>query len=173
MPQGMEPGTDFEEVIEGTVARCEVLLAVIGRDWLAPGPDGARRLDGGPWTGCGSRSAYPTPRRRAARLGLGPQATHLLDGLERALGTGHATLMAVRLPTKPMIVHGGNSRWDHPHAALRETGMVHGRPSHHSPDHPYKRAWHSPRPPYGYGQVGLLERDPGHRRQNIHDETPR
>jgi hypothetical protein len=41
----MEPGADFEEVIEETVARCDALIAVIGRDWLAAERGGARRLD--------------------------------------------------------------------------------------------------------------------------------
>jgi hypothetical protein len=41
----MEPGADFVEVIEETVARCDALLAVIGRDWLATREGGERRLD--------------------------------------------------------------------------------------------------------------------------------
>lgn len=41
----MEPGADFVEVIEATIARCDALIAVIGRDWLAADRDGARRLD--------------------------------------------------------------------------------------------------------------------------------
>ena len=41
----MEPGADFVEVIEETIARCDALIAVIGRDWLARGQDGSRRLD--------------------------------------------------------------------------------------------------------------------------------
>ena len=41
----MEPGADFVEVIEETVARCDALIAVIGRDWLAAEQGGARRLD--------------------------------------------------------------------------------------------------------------------------------
>jgi hypothetical protein len=41
----MEPGADFVEVIEDTVARCDALIAVIGRDWLAAEQGGARRLD--------------------------------------------------------------------------------------------------------------------------------
>src|SRR6185436_1527964 len=41
----MEPGADFGEVIEATVARCDALIAVIGRDWLAPDEEGLRRLD--------------------------------------------------------------------------------------------------------------------------------
>ncbi|MET0811186.1 MAG: toll/interleukin-1 receptor domain-containing protein [Thermoleophilaceae bacterium] len=31
----MEPGADFAEVIEDTVARCDALIAVIGSDWLS------------------------------------------------------------------------------------------------------------------------------------------
>src|SRR5690242_17736046 len=41
----LEPGADFGRVIEDTVARCDALIAVIGRDWLAPDADGRRRLD--------------------------------------------------------------------------------------------------------------------------------
>jgi TIR domain len=41
----MEPGADFGEVIEETVARCDALIAVIGRDWLAADEAGLRRLD--------------------------------------------------------------------------------------------------------------------------------
>src|SRR5690349_20337215 len=41
----MQPGADFGEVIEETVARCDALIAVIGRDWLAADADGLRRLD--------------------------------------------------------------------------------------------------------------------------------
>jgi TIR domain/WD domain, G-beta repeat len=41
----MEPGADFVEVIEETVARCDALVAVIGREWLGATPGGGRRLD--------------------------------------------------------------------------------------------------------------------------------
>jgi TIR domain len=42
----LEPGADFGEAIEQTVASCDVLIAVIGRQWLdAKDADGARRLD--------------------------------------------------------------------------------------------------------------------------------
>jgi hypothetical protein len=42
----LEPGTDFVGRIEDAVGACQVLLALIGRDWLdAKGPDGRRRLD--------------------------------------------------------------------------------------------------------------------------------
>lgn len=41
----MEPGADFVEVIEETVAACDALIAVIGRDWLAAEQGGSRRLD--------------------------------------------------------------------------------------------------------------------------------
>jgi formylglycine-generating enzyme required for sulfatase activity len=40
------PGVDFRAVISEAVGRCQVLLAVIGRDWLEiVGPSGKRRLD--------------------------------------------------------------------------------------------------------------------------------
>src|SRR3954469_18106471 len=41
----MEPGADFVEVIEETVQRCDALIAVIGRDWLAGSHGGGPRLD--------------------------------------------------------------------------------------------------------------------------------
>src|SRR3954466_10071541 len=41
----LEPGADFVEVIEETVARCDALVAVIGREWLATAESGRRRLD--------------------------------------------------------------------------------------------------------------------------------
>ena len=44
----MEPGADFAEVIEDTVARCDALIAVIGSDWLSSrleDPDGWVRLE--------------------------------------------------------------------------------------------------------------------------------
>ncbi len=41
----MEPGADFVDVIEETIARCDALIAVIGQSWLGGEQDGARRLD--------------------------------------------------------------------------------------------------------------------------------
>jgi hypothetical protein len=42
----IEPGTDFVGRIEDAIGACQVLLAVIGRNWLDPRePDGRRRLD--------------------------------------------------------------------------------------------------------------------------------
>jgi hypothetical protein len=39
-------GADFVKVIENTVAKCDVLIAVIGKDWLALKDEyGERRLD--------------------------------------------------------------------------------------------------------------------------------
>ena len=40
----LEPGANFAEVIEDTISRCDALIAVIGKDWLAPNPDGSSRL---------------------------------------------------------------------------------------------------------------------------------
>src|SRR3954464_3761239 len=40
----MDPGVDIAEVIESEVARCDVLLAVIGPDWLRAEPGGDSRL---------------------------------------------------------------------------------------------------------------------------------
>ena len=43
--RGIEAGADFADRIHATVTGCDVLLAVIGPNWLAPGPGGARRID--------------------------------------------------------------------------------------------------------------------------------
>lgn len=43
---GIEAGTDFVEAIEQAVGSCDVLLAVIGKEWLdSRHKDGSRRLD--------------------------------------------------------------------------------------------------------------------------------
>jgi hypothetical protein len=39
----MEPGVDFTEVISREVGSCDVLLALIGRQWLTATDDGGRR----------------------------------------------------------------------------------------------------------------------------------
>lgn len=41
----IEPGADFVAAIENEVASCEVVLVVIGRQWLGCASDGRRRLD--------------------------------------------------------------------------------------------------------------------------------
>ncbi|MCB1909699.1 MAG: toll/interleukin-1 receptor domain-containing protein [Rhodocyclaceae bacterium] len=42
----IEPGVDFRQVIDAKITKCDVLLALIGRQWLsAAGDDGARRID--------------------------------------------------------------------------------------------------------------------------------
>jgi len=44
--EGIEPGTDFVNAIEGAVASCKVLIVLIGREWLtATDASGRRRLD--------------------------------------------------------------------------------------------------------------------------------
>lgn len=44
--EGIEPGTDFVEAIERAVGSCEVLIVIIGSDWLnAVDASGQRRLD--------------------------------------------------------------------------------------------------------------------------------
>lgn len=43
--QSIEAGRRWDEVIREGVSRCRVLVAVIGQDWLAAGPDGQRRID--------------------------------------------------------------------------------------------------------------------------------
>jgi hypothetical protein len=41
----LEPGADFAEVIQTTISRCDVLIAVIGPQWLDAEEGGVRRLD--------------------------------------------------------------------------------------------------------------------------------
>ena len=41
----MQPGLDFEQVIEDTIARCDAVIAIIGKAWLSPTAEGASRLD--------------------------------------------------------------------------------------------------------------------------------
>jgi hypothetical protein len=43
--EGIEPGVDFVEALERAVGSCEVLIVIIGKDWLAAGSAGKRRLD--------------------------------------------------------------------------------------------------------------------------------
>jgi TIR domain len=40
----IEPGLVFDEVINRAVGRCEILLAIIGEDWMKPQADGASRI---------------------------------------------------------------------------------------------------------------------------------
>lgn len=41
----IRPGEDFVSVLENAVASCEILIAVIGRYWLASAEGGVRRID--------------------------------------------------------------------------------------------------------------------------------
>ena len=42
----IEPGADFVRTIEGTVGSCDVLVALLGKEWLSSkDQDGRRRLD--------------------------------------------------------------------------------------------------------------------------------
>lgn len=43
--QSIDAGRRWDEAIDDGVSRCRVLVAVIGRDWLAAGQDGRRRID--------------------------------------------------------------------------------------------------------------------------------
>jgi hypothetical protein len=43
--EGIEPGTDFVDAIERAVGSCEILIVIIGHDWLVKDGDGRRRLD--------------------------------------------------------------------------------------------------------------------------------
>ena len=43
--EGIEPGVDFVDAIERAVASCEVLIVIIGNEWLAANSAGTRRLD--------------------------------------------------------------------------------------------------------------------------------
>ena len=43
--EGIEPGVDFVDALERAVGSCEVLIVIIGRDWLVADASGKRRLD--------------------------------------------------------------------------------------------------------------------------------
>jgi hypothetical protein len=43
--QGIEPGVDFVDAIERALGSCEILIVLIGKDWLAADKAGRRRLD--------------------------------------------------------------------------------------------------------------------------------
>src|SRR5262252_2244864 len=43
--QGIEPGVDFVEAIERALRSCEILIVLMGKDWLAADSAGRRRLD--------------------------------------------------------------------------------------------------------------------------------
>ena len=43
--QGIEPGVDFFDAIERALGSCEILIVLIGKDWLATDSAGRRRLD--------------------------------------------------------------------------------------------------------------------------------
>src|SRR4051812_17159398 len=43
--QGIEPGVDFVDAIERALGACEILIVLIGKDWLVADSAGRRRLD--------------------------------------------------------------------------------------------------------------------------------
>jgi hypothetical protein len=43
--QGIEPGVDFVEAIERALRSCEILIVLMGKNWLASDSSGRRRLD--------------------------------------------------------------------------------------------------------------------------------
>ena len=43
--EGIEPGVDFVDAIGRAVGSCEVLIVIIGREWLSAGHEGKRRID--------------------------------------------------------------------------------------------------------------------------------
>jgi TIR domain/PASTA domain len=43
--QGIEPGVDFVDAIERALGSCEILIVLIGKDWLVADSAGRRRLD--------------------------------------------------------------------------------------------------------------------------------
>lgn len=43
--QGIEPGVDFVDAIERALASCEILIVLIGKNWLGTDSAGRRRLD--------------------------------------------------------------------------------------------------------------------------------
>jgi hypothetical protein len=58
--EGIEPGVDFVDAIERAVASCEVLIVIIGNEWLAANSAGKRRLDD-PRTSCASKRRLRSP----------------------------------------------------------------------------------------------------------------
>src|SRR2546430_11860155 len=69
----IEPGLDFREVIDSAVGACDVLIAVIGRDWLsAPHAAGRRRLES---DNDYRRPALEAPPARECPVGTPPVAT--------------------------------------------------------------------------------------------------
>ena len=115
----MEPGADFAEVIEDTVARCDALIAVIGSDWLSPrleDPDDwvrleiahalARKVRVVPVLVEGAKMPAPTDlpedlsalsRRHAVDLsetGWHAQVTEFLDRFEKVLDADSDALAA-------------------------------------------------------------------------------
>ena len=123
----MEPGADFVEVIHETVARCDALIAVIGRDWMAGEPGGGRLKDPQDWVRIEIASALkrrirvipvlveratmpsgeqlpedlqPLARRHAVEL-TDSAWTAQVDQLIDALATGHTRAFAPAAPTAP------------------------------------------------------------------------
>ena len=43
--QGIEPGVDFVDAIERALGSCEIMIVLIGKDWLTADSAGRRRLD--------------------------------------------------------------------------------------------------------------------------------
>ena len=121
----MEPGADFAEVIEDTVARCDALIAVIGSDWLSSrleDPDDwvrleianalARKVRVVPVLVEGAKMPAPSElpddisaltRRHAVDLsetGWNAQVAELLDRLESVLGVAPSSV-----PLADMMEH--------------------------------------------------------------------
>ena len=113
----MEPGADFAEVIEDTVARCDAVIVVIGSDWVSPrleDPDDwvrleianalARKVRVVPVLVEGAKMPAPSElpddisaltRRHAVDLsetGWHAQVAELLDRLESVLGVAPSSV---------------------------------------------------------------------------------
>src|SRR3954470_3204132 len=81
----IEPGADFVEIIQETVARCDALIAVIGRGWIARGAGVGRLSAPQDWV----RVEIPSALKRRIRVipvlverATMPSAEHLPEDLQ-------------------------------------------------------------------------------------------
>ncbi len=91
----IEPGDDFRKVIANAVQTCDVVLVMIGRQWLTiPGPDGQRRLDDpGDWVRVEVATALANPNVRVIPVlvrGASMPGEHELPGELRELAWRNA-----------------------------------------------------------------------------------
>ena len=94
-------GRDFAEEITAAVASCDVLLAIIGPDWLhATDASGAHRLDN-PDDYVRLRDRNGTRTRRAGRADLGPRSATPLRGRSPFVAVETCSSAGVQLHGRP------------------------------------------------------------------------